>query len=58
LAVSLAEQIHQGVDIDGNESVDPVEGEGGALTAYQQAEYMADMQILEGVNLFPPPGNP
>ena len=58
LAVSLAERIHQGVDIDGNESVDPVEGEGGALTAYQHAEYMADMQILEGVNLFPPPGNP
>jgi len=58
LAVSLAEQIYQGVDIDGNESVDPVEGEGGALTAYQHAEYMADMQVLEGANLFPPPGNP
>jgi hypothetical protein len=58
LAVSLAERVYQGVDIDGNESVDPVEGEGGALTAYQHAEYMADMQILEGVNLFPPPGNP
>lgn len=58
LAVSLAEQIYQGVDIDGNESVDPIEGEGGALTAYQHAEYMADMQILEGANLFPPPGNP
>lgn len=58
LAVSLAEQIHKGIDLDGSESVDPVEGEGGATTAYDHAEYMADMQILEGVNLFPPPGNP
>lgn len=58
LAVSLASQVYEGIDLDGNESVDPVEGEGGALTAYQHAEYMADMQILEGVNLFPPPGNP
>jgi len=58
LLVSLAEQIHKGIDLDGSESVDPVEGEGGAATAYDHAEYMADMQILEGVNLFPPPGNP
>lgn len=56
LLVSLAEQIHKGIDLDGSESVDPVEGEGGAATAYDHAEYMADMQILEGVNLFPPPG--
>lgn len=58
LAVSLANQIHEGIDLDGSESVDPVEGEGGAMTAFEHAEYMADMQILEGVNLFPPPGDP
>ncbi|NWF64423.1 MAG: protein kinase [Chloroflexi bacterium] len=56
LAVSLAQQIYKGIDLDGNESVDPVEGEGGALTAYEHAEYMADMQILEGANQIPPPG--
>jgi hypothetical protein len=58
LAVGLANQIHEGVDLDGNESVDPIEGEGGARTAFEHAEYMADMQILEGANLFPPPGDP
>lgn len=58
LAVSLAEQIHKGIDLDGSESVDPVPGEGGALTAYEHAEYMADMQIMEGANQIPPPGNP
>ncbi|MCB9145473.1 MAG: protein kinase [Anaerolineales bacterium] len=56
LAISLAEQIHSGVDLDGNESIDPVEGEGGSLTAYEHAEYMADMQILEGANQIPAPG--
>jgi len=56
LAISLAEQIHRGVDLDGNESIDPVEGEGGALTAFEHAEYMADMQILEGANQIPAPG--
>lgn len=56
LLVSLANQIHDGVDLDGNESVDPVEGEGGAVTAFGHAEYMADMQILSGVNQLPPPG--
>lgn len=58
LAASLATQIHDGVDLDGNESVDPIEGEGGAVTAYDHAEYMADMQLLEGANQIPPPGNP
>ncbi|MBV6392758.1 MAG: Serine/threonine-protein kinase PknD [Anaerolineales bacterium] len=58
LAVSLADQILNGVDLDGDESIGPVEGEGGAITAYEHAEYMADMQILEGANQVPPPGNP
>jgi serine/threonine protein kinase len=58
LAISLADQIHNGLDLDGNESVDPIAGEGGALTAYVHAEYMADMQLLEGENQIPPPANP
>jgi hypothetical protein len=50
LAVSLADQIHNGIDLNGNESIDPVPGEGGAVTAYEHAEYMADMQIVQGGN--------
>jgi hypothetical protein len=46
LAVVLADQILKGVDIDGNESIDPIAGEGGALTAIQHAEYMSDMDIV------------
>lgn len=50
LAVSLADQIHNGIDLNGNEEVDPVTGEGGAGTAYGHAEYMADMEIVAGGN--------
>lgn len=53
LLVSLAEQVHSGIDIDGSESVDPIAGEGGAMTALQHAEYMSDMQILAGANQIP-----
>jgi hypothetical protein len=45
-AVVLADKILNGVDIDGNESVDPITGEGGALTAIEHAEYMSDMDIV------------
>jgi serine/threonine-protein kinase len=56
--VALADQIVSGVDLDGNERVDPVAGEGGALTVYEHAYYMADMEILFGVNQIMPPGPP
>jgi Serine/threonine protein kinase len=45
-AVATANQIRTGVDLNGNESIDPIPGEGGALTAYEHAYYMADMLIL------------
>jgi tRNA A-37 threonylcarbamoyl transferase component Bud32 len=45
-AVVLADKILNGVDIDGSESVDPITGEGGALTAIEHAEYMPDMDIV------------
>ena len=45
-AIVLAAQIVNGVDIDGNESVDPITGEGGALTAIEHAGYMSDMDIV------------
>jgi len=55
-AVTLADQILNGLDIDGNESVDPIPGEGGANTAYQHAYYMADMPILPGEDQMPVAG--
>jgi hypothetical protein len=37
-----------GVDTDGNERVDPIPGEGGALTALTHVGYMSDMPIFPG----------
>ena len=54
--VALADQIVSGVDLDGNERVDPVPGEGGVQTAYDHAYYMADMEILPGANQLMAPG--
>jgi serine/threonine protein kinase len=45
-AVATANQIRTGVDLNGNETIEPIPGEGGALTAYEHAYYMADMLIL------------
>jgi hypothetical protein len=45
-AVATANQIRVGVDINGNEIIEPIPGEGGAATAYEHAYYMADMAIL------------
>jgi eukaryotic-like serine/threonine-protein kinase len=54
-AVALAKQIREGVDKDGNERVEPIAGEGGALTAYEHAYYMADMLVLPAANPTPVP---
>jgi len=54
-AVALANQIIYGLDLDGNELVDPIPGEGSVLTAYQHAYYLADMPILPGANQIPAP---
>ena len=45
-AVATANQIRVGVDVNGNETIEPITGEGGALTTYEHAYYMADMAIL------------
>ncbi|MEW6406556.1 MAG: protein kinase [Chloroflexota bacterium] len=54
-ANALAHQMLEGIDLDGNESVDPIAGEGGAITAFEHAEYMSDMPIFAGENQVPPP---
>jgi len=45
-AVALAGKIRNGIDINGNETIEPIVGEGGAVTGYQHAYYMADMSII------------
>lgn len=45
-AVVLANQIRNGVDVNGNENVEPIPGEGGAMTAYEHSYYMADILLL------------
>ena len=54
-AVAMANQIRVGLDVDGNEKIEPIPGEGGALTAYEHAYYMADMLILPAGNQTPAP---
>ncbi len=44
-SVALASQIQNGFDANGNESIEPIPGEGGSATAYEHAYYMADIQI-------------
>ena len=47
-AVTLAGKIRNGIDVNGNEKIEPIPGEGGAVTAYEHAYYMADMVIVPG----------
>ena len=43
--VKLANQVLIGVDINGNESIDPIHGEAGAQTAYSHAHLMATLTL-------------
>lgn len=54
-AVALANQIRTGVDVNGNENIEPISGEGGAVTAYEHSYYMADMLILPAADQTPTP---
>ena len=42
-AVATGNQIRNGIDINGNENIEPIPGEGGARTAYEDSYDMADM---------------
>jgi tRNA A-37 threonylcarbamoyl transferase component Bud32 len=44
-AVALADNMLLGTDLNGNERIEAITGEGGAQTAYQHALYMADMVV-------------
>jgi serine/threonine protein kinase len=52
-AVALADKIRNGIDVNGNENIEPAPGEGGAVTAYEHAYYMADMAIVPAVSQAP-----
>lgn len=54
-SVALANHIEAGFDINGNETIEPIPGEGGAKTAYDHAYYMADMLIPGTSNQTPAP---
>ena len=49
----LADQIISGIDSNGNKLIEPIDGEGGATTAYEYAYYMADMALLTGAHRIP-----
>jgi hypothetical protein len=44
-SLALANQIENGFDVNGNEIIEPIPGEGGAVAAYEHAYYMADILI-------------
>ena len=50
--LALGHQMIEGVDLNGDEQISPVPGEGGVLTAYQHAQLMA------GISLSAPAGVP
>lgn len=47
-AVGLADKLLSGVDLNGDERISPVPGEGGVATVYEHAYYTADISILPG----------
>ena len=51
----LEDQIISGIDSNGNKLIEPIDGEGGATTAYEYAYYMADMPLLTGAHRIPIP---
>jgi hypothetical protein len=53
VAVALSDKIRNGTDVNGDEKIEPVSGEGGAVTAYEHAYYMADMVIVPGASQSP-----
>ena len=53
-SLALADRMQNGRDLDGNERVEPVPGEGGLLTALDHAIYMLDMSLFEGAQRLPP----
>ena len=45
---TLSDHIFHGVDVNGDGRVDPVAGEAGAITAYNEGQLMATLQVVPG----------
>ena len=43
--VRLADYAYHGVDVNGDGQIDPVPGEGGAITAFQQGQLIATLSL-------------
>ena len=43
--VRLADDAYHGVDVNGDGQIDPVSGEAGAITAFQQGQLMATLSL-------------
>lgn len=54
-SLALADRMVNGRDLDGNERIEPVPGEGGLLTALDHAVYMLDMPLFAGEGRLPSP---
>lgn len=54
-ALALSDRMENGRDLNGNERIEPIPGEGGLLTALDHALYMLDMPIFEGAQRLPQP---
>lgn len=54
-ALAIADRMKNGRDLNGNERIEPIPGEGGLLTVLDHAIYMLDMPLLEGPNRLPLP---
>jgi len=46
--VTLSDRVLHGVDSNGDGRVDPVVGEAGAITGYNQGQLMATLQLVAG----------
>jgi len=53
--LALAQQTIQGIDVNLDEQIGPVPGEGGVLTAYQHAQLMAGIPLAPGQIAAPAP---
>lgn len=56
--VTLSQQLVHGVDLNQDQRIDPVPGEGGLATAYQQAQAMATISIMPSTVADAPPPVP
>ena len=56
--VLLSENLLNGTDANGNGTIEPIAGEGGAFQAYQQAQYMAAIGAEVTTDTAPAPDEP